>query len=81
MTQSLPSKQTDSENNNSTKIFEKDFLGLSTTEMEELMKEGIKQAKKRMHDRGISTVSSVDGEVYEEFPDGSRKLKHRLENE
>jgi len=80
MTQSLPSKQTDdAENRNSENIFLKDFADLSTAEMEQLMKKGVEQAKKRMHNKGISTVASVNGEIYEELPDGTRinKRKHK----
>jgi len=74
MTQSIPSKQTDTENRTSENLSEKDFLSLSTVEMEKLMKEGVKQAKKRMHGKGISTVSSVNGDIYEEHPDGTRTV-------
>ncbi|MCC0175821.1 hypothetical protein I4641_02345 [Waterburya agarophytonicola K14] len=76
MTQSLPSKQTETENKNSEDISKKDFADLSTTEMEKLMNKGIKQAKKRMHDKGISSVSSVNGQIYEELPDGTRKKRN-----
>ena len=75
MTQSLPSKQTDPEINSLVDITKKDFSTLSTSEMEQLMQKGVKQAKKRMHDKGIFSVASINNEIYEEFPEGTKKLR------
>ena len=41
------------------------------------MKGGVKQAKKRMHDKDIPTVISVDKNIYKKRPDGSVTLLHR----
>ena len=76
MTQSIPSEHTSIQNSSLVDIAQKNFSDLSTAEMEQLMKGGIKQTKKRMHDKGISTVISVDENIYEEHPDGSLTLLH-----
>lgn len=76
MTKSSPSKHAEIENSSLIDIARKDFRNLSTVEMEQLMKQGVKQAKKRMHDKGISTVALINGKLYEEHPDGTRTLCH-----
>jgi hypothetical protein len=79
MTQSLPSKHNRTVNNDSTDITDitkKSFLDLSSTEIEQLVITATTQAKKRMHAQGISTIASVDGQIYEEHPDGTRTLRH-----
>ena len=55
---------------------QKDFRDLSTTEIEQLMKEGVEQARRRMHNKGISTIIATDDNIYEEHPDGSLRLLH-----
>ena len=79
MTQSLPPKNTQKRESASVVDSNKSFLDLSTVEMEQLMKIGVTQAKKRMHDKGISTIASVEGDIYEERPDGTRILRHSSE--
>ena len=76
MTQSIPPKHNDSINSNSTDIAKKSFFDLSSAEIEQLAVEAITKARKRMHDRGISTIISIGGKVYEEHPDGTRTLRH-----
>lgn len=71
MTRFNTSKYTKIENNRLTNIAQKDFRDLSTAEMEQLMKEGVRQARKRMHDKGIPTVVCIDGKIYKEHPDGN----------
>lgn len=68
MSKSISSEQTT--NGNLNKVIQKDFGDLSTTEIQQLMQEGVRQARKRMHDKNISTIISVDGNIYEEHPDG-----------
>ena len=79
MTQSLPFKNTSQQEPKNLVDPNKSFLDLSTVEMEELMRTGVARAKKRMHDKGISTIASVEGKVYEEHPDGTRTLRHQSE--
>ena len=76
MTQSSPSKHAEIENSSLIDIARKHFRNLSTAEIEQLMRQGVEQAKKQMHDKGISTVASINGKLYEQHPDGTRTLRH-----
>ena len=82
MTKSLSSepKITTAEANLSA-IRQKSFFELSANEIEQLAVEGTNQARKRMHDKGISTIISIDENVYEEHPDGTLTLLHERSTE
>ena len=76
MSQSLPLGHSKTTDNNSTDITQKSFFDLSAAEIEQLAVKATTQARSRMHDKGISTVISIDENVYEEYPDGSLTLLH-----
>ena len=76
MSQSNQSKHIKIEHNSSPNVIQKNVRELSTAEIEQLMKQGVKQAKERMHLKGISTVASIDGKIYEEHPNGMKTLHH-----
>jgi hypothetical protein len=76
MTQSLPSKHGKTVNKNLTDITQKSFFDLSAAEIEQLAVKATTKARKRMHDKGISTIISIDENIYEEHPDGSLTLLH-----
>ena len=74
MSELIPLKSV--KDSNLVKSTQKDFRDLSTTEIEQLMKEGVEQARRRMHNKGISTIIATDDNIYEEHPDGSLTLLH-----
>ena len=76
MTQIPQSKHDKTANNSLADITKKSFFDLSTAEIEQLAVEATTKAKKRMHDKGISTIISINENVYEEHPDGSLTLLH-----
>jgi hypothetical protein len=76
MTQSLPSKHTNIVNDGLVDITQKSFFDLSPAEIEQLAVKAVVKARKKMHDKGISTIISIDENVYEEHPDGSLTLLH-----
>jgi len=76
MTQSVPSKSNLEEEKNPTNNESKSFRDLSSAELEQLVIKATTKAKKRMHEKGISTIFSDGDKVYEEKPDGSITLRH-----
>jgi hypothetical protein len=76
MTQSIPSEHNSEKESVSTTTEQKRFLDLSSIEIEQLVLKATTQAKKRMHDKGISTIFSVGDKVYEEHPDRTITLRH-----
>jgi hypothetical protein len=57
MTQSIPSEHNSEKESVSTTTEQKRFLDLSSIEIEQLVLKATTQAKKRMHDKGISVVA------------------------
>jgi hypothetical protein len=55
---------------------QKSFFDLSSKEIEQLAIKAITQERKRMHDKGLSTVVSIGEKVYKEHPDGTLTLLH-----
>ena len=76
MTQTPQSKYNETANESLTDTNKKSFFDLSAAEIEQLAVKATTKARKRMHDKGISTIISVDEKVYEEHPDGSLTLLH-----
>lgn len=54
----------------------KSFFDLSSAEIEQLGIEAVESAKKRMHEKGISTIIGDGDKVIEVHPDGTKTLKH-----
>ena len=75
MTKSLPSEDKIA-NANMADIRQKSFFELSAIEIEQLAVEATTRARRRMHDKGISTIISLNGSVYEEHSDGTLILLH-----
>ncbi len=55
---------------NSSATLEKGFFDLRSDEMERLAQIAVSQAVERMHSQGIATITSVDGKMYKQYPDG-----------
>jgi hypothetical protein len=55
---------------NSSAILEKGFFDLTPDEMEHLAQVAVSKAVERMHSQGIATITSVDGKMYQQSPDG-----------
>lgn len=51
-------------------ILEKGFFDLRSDEMEHLAQVAVSKAVERMHSQGIATITSVDGKMYQQSPDG-----------
>lgn len=76
MTQTPQSKYDQTTNESLTDISKKSFFDLSAAEIEQLAVKATTKARQRMHDKGISTIISVDENVYEEHSNGSITLLH-----
>ncbi len=51
----------------------KGFFDLTPDEIENKAQIAVEKAVKRMHSKGIATIISVDGKMYLQYPDGSKK--------
>ncbi|MDJ0593596.1 MAG: hypothetical protein QNJ72_27030 [Pleurocapsa sp. MO_226.B13] len=49
---------------------EKGFFDLTPDEIEKKAQIAVEKAVKRMHSKGIATITSVDGKMYQQHPDG-----------
>ncbi len=49
---------------------EKGFFDLTPDEIEKKAQIAVEKAVKRMRSKGIATITSVDGKMYQQHPDG-----------
>ncbi len=49
---------------------EEGFFNLTPDEMEQLAQIAVEKAVERMHTKGIATITSKDGKIYQQHPDG-----------
>ena len=54
----------------SSTTLEKGFFDLTPDEIEHLAQIAVSKAVERMHSQGIATITSVDGKMYQQHPDG-----------
>ncbi len=54
----------------SSATLKKGFFTLTSNEMEQLAQIAVEKAVERMHSKGIATITSKDGKIYQQHPDG-----------